>query len=264
MTYTARDLEQMEAQLRRDDLTVGQRRALQELYDSATASKAGKRKSALMAAVDERVRRLGEVEASPYLTEDERRVRLLKIKDETSREIDGMIEGLQAAEKQARAEAQRVLEEGGSASPAAREQVRRLLDQDVAPANIVERAKGAGDGETLRALRSELRYWATSPGKLNDSDQRAKIAGIQTEIDYTLAEVLPADEAKVVREALALEKEADAASAAAQFAARVSGGQSNLPMARLSMGFAESDAERAADYAAGAGSRLPAPAGVHN
>jgi hypothetical protein len=69
------------------------------------------------------------------------------------------------------------------------------------------------------------------------------VAGIETEIDYALAAVLPEDEGKRVREALLLEKQADAADAGAQFAAKVTSDAGNISKARLEYGFAESDVE---------------------
>jgi hypothetical protein len=226
------------------EMTVEQLKARWALQQPAAAAELEKCRADLKAVVDTRIEALTLLDTSAYFTDEEKRVGKREIRDKTDAEIERLIGELQKAEKRARSVARDLLESGGGSTAQASEAVRRLLDSGVAPAEIVARAKELRDETTLRALRKELRYFAPSPGKLNDDQAQAAIAGLQTEIDYTLADVLPGEDGKIVRGALALEKEADAAAATAEFAAKASSDNAS-GTARMELGFAQNDAERA-------------------
>lgn len=120
------------------------------------------RRAELVGIGDKLGARLAEINQDRYLSADDRSRQSARARDEVSSKIRPAV----AAVEEALEEARRFTDsELNKLEPSERAQsrVRRLLDRDVAPSDIVARAERLGDRETLGALRDELR-WGLGPG----------------------------------------------------------------------------------------------------
>lgn len=206
------------------------------------------RVTALLALAQSMVSRIEAATRSLSLSEAEREVEVAAAREYANERLDAAVSAASDARDNAAAAVETVLnptEPPAGDDARALEQVRLLLERDLDPVQIVERARELRDPATLRALRWELRYF-TPRGDFTDELQRS-YEGLRDNINRTLMEVADGDESTAYAEAFKLQASVDAVVHAERVAVKTIirvGGPTND---RLALAYAMNAVEHAAD-----------------
>jgi len=174
--------------------------------------------------------------ADPYLTDEERPLRIEGLRAEYSREYDSKQAAARRAAEELQAATQKALDLHNKPSAEASATVRHYLSQGVGIGEILQRARELGDLELVVAARAEAKFLPMAQRKPGDTgweeDEELTYA-----LDEALAGLVPGSERDVLPEAVKLSR-APLVEDAGEFAAAVVTGKGNVPHARIKLAYA--------------------------
>jgi hypothetical protein len=186
----------------------------------------------LITAADDFRDRWDELGQSPYLTEEERPLRIAEARAEASRELDGLIEAARKAEDAVK-ETTRALLDRHRPNAGAENTVRHLLGEGMAIGEILTRFQELGDAEGVVAARRAIQFL---PEKLRAGPEFEEL---EHGADLALAELVPGAERADLPAALKATRESSVEPAITFAVKTIETDQSNLASARLELAYAE-------------------------
>lgn len=179
--------------------------------------------------------RVAELNANPYLTREERQLRIEYERDQAKGEIDAKVKAARGAATALR-EATAGLLDRHKPSSQAQATVRNLLNQEVGIGSILKRARELGDVELVVAARSELKMLPRPKG-VGVGKAWVESEELEHEMDLALAELVPGTERDVLPDAVKHSRD-PAVEPAAKFAVRTLSGDEGVAASRLELAYA--------------------------